>query len=65
MFGGVGNPGHEESVRMVHRALGAGTKFADKAAVSSQGESEVIVRKALRGRGTNDGRRGTLPTGLC
>lgn len=47
MFGGWGNPDHDDSVRIIHRALDAGINFIDTADVYSQGESEVIVAKAL------------------
>jgi aryl-alcohol dehydrogenase-like predicted oxidoreductase len=47
MFGEWGNPDHEESIRIIHRALGAGINFIDTADVYSQGESEIIVGKAL------------------
>ena len=50
MFGDWGNPNHEESVRIIHRALDAGINFIDTADVYSLGESEEIVGKALRGR---------------
>jgi aryl-alcohol dehydrogenase-like predicted oxidoreductase len=50
MFGAWGNPDHEESVRIIHRALDAGINFVDTADVYSRGESEEIVGKALRGR---------------
>ena len=47
MFGGWGNPDHDDSVRIIHRALDAGINFIDTADVYSQGESESIVGKAL------------------
>ncbi|MGY6501795.1 MAG: aldo/keto reductase [Acidimicrobiales bacterium] len=50
MFGKVGNPDHEDSVRIIHRALDAGINFVDTADVYSAGESEEIVGKALAGR---------------
>jgi aryl-alcohol dehydrogenase-like predicted oxidoreductase len=50
MFGAMGNPDHDECVRMVHAALDAGVNFVDTADVYSMGESEEIVGKALRGR---------------
>src|SRR3974390_388922 len=49
MFGSWGNPDHDESVRIIHRALDAGINFIDTADVYSGGESEVIVGKALAG----------------
>ena len=50
MFGAWGNPDHDESVRIIHRALDAGINFIDTADVYSAGESEEIVGKALAGR---------------
>jgi aryl-alcohol dehydrogenase-like predicted oxidoreductase len=47
MFGAWGNPDHDESVRIIHAALDAGINTIDTADVYSQGESEVIVGKAL------------------
>jgi aryl-alcohol dehydrogenase-like predicted oxidoreductase len=49
-FGAMGNADHNDSVRIVHRALEAGINFVDTADVYSAGESEVIVGKALQGR---------------
>ncbi|MFF7968513.1 aldo/keto reductase [Streptomyces sp. NPDC007903] len=50
MFGAVGNPDHDDSVRMIHKALDAGINFIDTADIYSYGESEEIVGKALKGR---------------
>src|SRR4051794_13718162 len=50
MFGAWGNPDHDDSVRIIHRALDAGINFVDTADIYSAGESEEIVGKALRGR---------------
>src|SRR4051812_8605525 len=50
MFGAWGETDHEESVRIIHRALDAGINFIDTADVYSRGESETIVGKALAGR---------------
>src|ERR1700750_19220 len=47
MFGAWGNTDHEESVRIIHRALDAGVNFIDTADVYSRAESEEIVAKAL------------------
>src|SRR5215216_2624276 len=52
MFGDWGNKDHDESIRIIHRALDAGINFIDTADVYSLGESEEIVGKALA-----DGRR--------
>ena len=49
MFGAWGKPDHEESIRILHRALDAGINFIDTADVYSAGESEEIVGKALAG----------------
>jgi aryl-alcohol dehydrogenase-like predicted oxidoreductase len=49
MFGAWGNPDHDESIRIIHRALDAGINFVDTADVYSRGESEEIVGKALAG----------------
>jgi len=50
MFGAWGNPDHEDSIRIIHRALDAGINFVDTADVYSRGESEEIVGKALKDR---------------
>jgi aryl-alcohol dehydrogenase-like predicted oxidoreductase len=52
MFGAWGNADHDDSIRIIHRALDAGINFVDTADVYSRGESEEIVGKALQ-----DGRR--------
>src|SRR2546423_4662436 len=49
MFGAWGNEDHDESIRIIHRALDAGINFVDTADVYSRGESETIVGKALAG----------------
>ena len=66
MFGAWGNPDHDESVRIIHRALDAGINFIDTADVYSAGESEEIVGKALPGRTATTScwrRRRTSPMG--
>jgi aryl-alcohol dehydrogenase-like predicted oxidoreductase len=50
MFGKWGNPDHDDCIRIAHRALDAGVNFVDTADVYSEGESEEIVGKAIRGR---------------
>jgi aryl-alcohol dehydrogenase-like predicted oxidoreductase len=50
MFGAMGNTDHENSIRIIHKALDAGINFVDTADVYSGGESEEIVGKALKGR---------------
>ena len=54
MFGDWGTKDHDESIRIIHRALGIGINFIDTADVYSQGESEVIVGKALAGAKRDD-----------
>src|SRR6202051_4148484 len=49
MFGAWGNPDHDESIAIIHRALDAGINFIDTADVYSRGEWEEIVGKALAG----------------
>jgi aryl-alcohol dehydrogenase-like predicted oxidoreductase len=49
MFGAFGNPDHDESIRVVHKALDAGINFIDTADGYSAGESEEILGKALAG----------------
>jgi aryl-alcohol dehydrogenase-like predicted oxidoreductase len=55
MFGAWGNTDHDDSIRIIHRALDAGINFIDTADVYSRGESEEIVGKALA-----DGRRDSI-----
>ena len=50
MFGAIGNPDHDDSIRIIHKALDAGINFIDTADMYSAGESEEIVGKALKGR---------------
>src|SRR3954451_9194787 len=50
MFGAWGNSDQDDSIRIIHAALDAGINFVDTADVSSAGESEEIVGKALNGR---------------
>ena len=49
-FGAMSNPDHDDSIRIIHRALDAGINLIDTADVYSRGESEEIVGKALKGR---------------
>src|SRR5450432_802464 len=44
----IGNPDHDDSVRIIHKALDAGINFIDTS--DAYGESEVVVGKALEGR---------------
>jgi aryl-alcohol dehydrogenase-like predicted oxidoreductase len=50
MFGFIGNADHDDCVRIVHAALDRGINFVDSADMYSDGESEIIVGKALRER---------------
>jgi aryl-alcohol dehydrogenase-like predicted oxidoreductase len=50
MFGQWGNPDHDDCTRIIHRALDAGVNFVDTSNNYAEGESEVIVGKALRDR---------------
>jgi aryl-alcohol dehydrogenase-like predicted oxidoreductase len=50
MFGAWGNRDHDDSIRVIHRALDAGINFVDTADVYAAGESEEIVGRALEGR---------------
>jgi aryl-alcohol dehydrogenase-like predicted oxidoreductase len=50
MFGAMGNPDHDDSIRIIHKALDAGINFVDTADRYSGGESEEIVGQALKGR---------------
>jgi len=54
MFGAWGNTDHEDSARIIHRALDAGINFIDTADVYSRGESEEIVGRALAGGRRDD-----------
>ncbi len=47
MFGAWGNQDHDDSIRIIHRAVDAGLNFFDTADIYSFGESEEIVGKAL------------------
>ena len=44
----IGNPDHDDSARIIHKALDAGINFIDTA--DAYGESEMAVGKALKGR---------------
>ena len=50
MFGSVGNPDHDECLRIIGSALDRGINFVDTADMYSAGESEEIVGKALKDR---------------
>ena len=53
MFGGIANADHDDCIRVVHKALDFGINFVDTADRYSNGESEEIVGKALKGRRQN------------
>jgi aryl-alcohol dehydrogenase-like predicted oxidoreductase len=53
MFGAWGNRDHDDSIRIIDRAIDAGINFIDTADVYSAGESEEIVGKALAGKREN------------
>jgi aryl-alcohol dehydrogenase-like predicted oxidoreductase len=49
----IGNPDHDDCIRIIHNALDAGINVIDTADAYSrapQGASEVVVGKALKGR---------------
>jgi aryl-alcohol dehydrogenase-like predicted oxidoreductase len=50
MFGGIANADHDDCIRIIHKALDFGINFVDTADRYSNGESEDIVGKALKGR---------------
>ncbi|WP_017559335.1 aldo/keto reductase [Nocardiopsis baichengensis] len=50
MLGAWGNTDHGDAVAMVHAALDAGVNTIDTADMYSDGESEAVVGKALKGR---------------
>jgi aryl-alcohol dehydrogenase-like predicted oxidoreductase len=50
MFGAIGNPDHDDSIKIIYKALDAGINLVDTADLYSHGESEQIVGKALKGR---------------
>lgn len=53
MFDAIGNPDHDDSIRIIHKALDSGINFVDTADIYSRGESEELVGKALKGRRDN------------
>jgi aryl-alcohol dehydrogenase-like predicted oxidoreductase len=50
MFGAHGNADHNDSIKIIHRALDSGINVVDTADAYGHGESEEIVGKALLGR---------------
>jgi aryl-alcohol dehydrogenase-like predicted oxidoreductase len=47
----INDAGHEDSIRIIHKALDAGINFVDTA--DAYGDSEEVVGKALKGRRDN------------
>jgi len=54
MFGAFGNSDHDDTVKIIHRALDAGINFIDTADGYSAGESEEILGEALAGGRRDD-----------
>ena len=50
MFGAWGNPDHDDSIRIIHRALDAGINFVDTADVYSAGRVRGDRRQGAQGR---------------
>lgn len=50
MLGQWGNPDHDAGIGIIHAALDTGINFVDTSNNYSEGESETIVGKALKGR---------------
>jgi aryl-alcohol dehydrogenase-like predicted oxidoreductase len=48
MFGAWGEPDHDTSIKIIHRALDAGINFIDTSDVYSHGESESSSAKHSR-----------------
>jgi len=53
MLGKIGNPDHDDCMRIIHCAIDGGINFIDTADGYSRGESEEIVGKAIKGRRDN------------
>src|SRR5882757_2989889 len=53
MFGSWGNPDHDESIRIIHRALDSGINFIDTADVYSRRWITREVENSLRRLGTD------------
>jgi aryl-alcohol dehydrogenase-like predicted oxidoreductase len=54
MFGEWGNKDHDDSIRVIHRAIDAGINFIDTADIYAYGESEEIVGRAIAQSGKRD-----------
>jgi aryl-alcohol dehydrogenase-like predicted oxidoreductase len=65
VFGAWGNTNEEECIRIVDEAIASGINFIDTADVYSNGKSEEILGKALKGRRAEIvlGTKGGLPMG--
>ncbi len=50
MFGAFGNKDHDDCVAIINKAIDGGINFIDTADVYSDGESEEILAKAIKGR---------------
>jgi len=50
MLGAMGNNDEDDCVRIIHKAMAGGVNFIDSASFYSNGQSEQIVAKALKGR---------------
>lgn len=50
MYGAMGNTDHDDCISQIHHAMDSGINFIDTADAYSQGESEIILGKALAGR---------------
>lgn len=51
MFGDWGNKDHQDSIRIIHRAIDSGINFIDSADIYAYGESEEILGKAIAEHG--------------
>jgi aryl-alcohol dehydrogenase-like predicted oxidoreductase len=56
MFGAWGNPDHDESIRIIHRALDSGINFIDTADVYSSGGVGGDRRQGAHSRPARPGR---------
>ena len=54
MFGDWGNKDHQDSVRIIRRAIDAGINFIDSADIYAYGESEEILGKAIAEHGRRE-----------
>ncbi|WP_026553407.1 aldo/keto reductase [Arthrobacter sp. H20] len=54
MFGDWGNKDHDDSIRVIRRAIDSGINFIDSADIYAYGESEEILGKAIAQHGNRD-----------